>query len=58
MSGCKLFDLKIFRNRFQEKNEDCNRKNFKRNPIGLELAGMKDKPLSWLDFFYFLHMNL
>ena len=52
--GCKLFDLKIFPLKDRKvEMKGITRKNFKRNPVGLELAETKDKPLSWLDFFLF-----
>ena len=51
--GCKLFDLKIFllKNR-KEKIRGIHQEKFSAKPEGLELAGTKDKPLLWLDFFF------
>jgi hypothetical protein len=40
ISGCKLFDLKIFNQRLSVPKQD-NRKNFKRNPEGLNLQERK-----------------
>ena len=43
ISGCKLFDLKIFNQRLSVPKEDYG-KNFKRNPEGLNLQERKTSP--------------
>ena len=50
ISGCKLFDLKIFNQRLSDPKQD-NRKNFKRNPEGLNLQERKTCPQLCFIFF-------
>jgi hypothetical protein len=41
LSGCKLFNLKFFRNWFPDQQLEYPKKKFKRNPEGLNLQERK-----------------